>query len=184
MLSFIAGAGCILMAIPPALIGAIARNTGQLHHKFTVKKKNKTIFFFSIASTKINWQKDLWNLLFISHWFPELRFKVHWNTAVIKYLLKYFTVLLKNWRRRQHPIVSSQFKQSFVCLDWRLTDYSPWNNGTKSESVPEDQINMVVPLVFQYLTPKWVAFIGKKKKLLLKAFFKKTFKWQYKKSAN
>ncbi|VDD94504.1 unnamed protein product [Enterobius vermicularis] len=71
MLSFIAGAGCILMAIPPALIGAIARNT-----------------------------------------------------------------------------------------DWRLTDYSPWNNGTKSESVPEDQINMVVPLVFQYLTPKWVAFIG------------------------
>ncbi|KAL3982077.1 High-affinity choline transporter 1 [Acanthocheilonema viteae] len=70
-LSFIAGVGCILMAIPPALIGAIARNT-----------------------------------------------------------------------------------------DWRLTDYDPWNNGTKSESIPADQTNMVVPLVFQYLTPKWVAFIG------------------------
>ncbi|VDK63446.1 unnamed protein product [Onchocerca ochengi] len=70
-LSFVAGIGCILMAIPPALIGAIARNT-----------------------------------------------------------------------------------------DWRLTDYNPWNNGTKSESIPPDQTNMVVPLVFQYLTPKWVAFIG------------------------
>ncbi|VDM58953.1 unnamed protein product [Angiostrongylus costaricensis] len=70
-LSFIAGLGCLLMAIPPALIGAIARNT-----------------------------------------------------------------------------------------DWRLTEYSPWNNGTKVEEIPEDKRNMVVPLVFQYLTPKWVAFIG------------------------
>uniref|UniRef100_A0A0N5B262 High-affinity choline transporter 1-like n=1 Tax=Strongyloides papillosus TaxID=174720 RepID=A0A0N5B262_STREA len=70
-LSFIAGIGCIIMAIPPALIGAIARNT-----------------------------------------------------------------------------------------DWRLTDYSPWNNGTKVQSIPPDQTNMVVPLVFQYLTPKWVSFIG------------------------
>ncbi|CAB02847.2 High-affinity choline transporter 1 [Caenorhabditis elegans] len=70
-LSFVAGVGCILMAIPPALIGAIARNT-----------------------------------------------------------------------------------------DWRMTDYSPWNNGTKVESIPPDKRNMVVPLVFQYLTPRWVAFIG------------------------
>uniref|UniRef100_A0A0N4ZCS3 High-affinity choline transporter 1-like n=1 Tax=Parastrongyloides trichosuri TaxID=131310 RepID=A0A0N4ZCS3_PARTI len=70
-LSFIAGVGCIIMAIPPALIGAIARNT-----------------------------------------------------------------------------------------DWRLTDYSPYNNGTKVQSIPPDQTNMVVPLVFQYLTPKWVSFIG------------------------
>uniref|UniRef100_A0A0K0EXI6 High-affinity choline transporter 1 (inferred by orthology to a C. elegans protein) n=1 Tax=Strongyloides venezuelensis TaxID=75913 RepID=A0A0K0EXI6_STRVS len=70
-LSFIAGIGCIIMAIPPALIGAIARNT-----------------------------------------------------------------------------------------DWRLTEYSPWNNGTKVQSIPPDQTNMVVPLVFQYLTPKWVSFIG------------------------
>uniref|UniRef100_A0A8R1HX32 High-affinity choline transporter 1 n=3 Tax=Caenorhabditis japonica TaxID=281687 RepID=A0A8R1HX32_CAEJA len=70
-LSFVAGIGCILMAIPPALIGAIARNT-----------------------------------------------------------------------------------------DWRMTDYSPWNNGTKVESIPPDKRNMVVPLVFQYLTPRWVAFIG------------------------
>lgn len=70
-LSFVAGIGCLLMAVPPALIGAIARNT-----------------------------------------------------------------------------------------DWRMTDYSPWNNGTKVESIPEDKRNMVVPLVFQYLTPKWVAFIG------------------------
>ncbi|VDM76985.1 unnamed protein product [Strongylus vulgaris] len=70
-LSFVAGVGCLLMAIPPALIGAIARNT-----------------------------------------------------------------------------------------DWRMTDYSPWNNGTKVEAIPEDKRNMVVPLVFQYLTPKWVAFIG------------------------
>lgn len=29
MLSYVAGFGCILMAIPPALIGAIARNTGS-----------------------------------------------------------------------------------------------------------------------------------------------------------
>ncbi|VDL62865.1 unnamed protein product [Nippostrongylus brasiliensis] len=70
-LSFVAGVGCLVMAVPPALIGAIARNT-----------------------------------------------------------------------------------------DWRLTDYSPWNNGTKVEAIPEDKRNMVVPLVFQYLTPKWVAFIG------------------------
>uniref|UniRef100_A0AC35TZ73 High-affinity choline transporter 1-like n=1 Tax=Rhabditophanes sp. KR3021 TaxID=114890 RepID=A0AC35TZ73_9BILA len=70
-LSFIAGIGCIMMAIPPALIGAIARNT-----------------------------------------------------------------------------------------DWRLTEYSPWNNGTKVQNIPADQTNMVVPLVFQYLTPKWVSFIG------------------------
>lgn len=28
-LSFVAGVGCIIMAIPPALIGAIARNTGK-----------------------------------------------------------------------------------------------------------------------------------------------------------
>lgn len=45
-------------------------------------------------------------------------------------------------------------------IDWTLTEYSPWNNGTKVESIPEDKRNMVVPLVFQYLTPKWVAFIG------------------------
>uniref|UniRef100_A0A914CLK7 High-affinity choline transporter 1 n=1 Tax=Acrobeloides nanus TaxID=290746 RepID=A0A914CLK7_9BILA len=70
-LSFVAGIGCIMMAIPPALIGAIARNT-----------------------------------------------------------------------------------------DWRLTEYSPWGNGTKSQHIPADQTNMVVPLVFQYLTPKWVSFIG------------------------
>ncbi|VDN01663.1 unnamed protein product, partial [Thelazia callipaeda] len=78
-LSFVAGVGCILMAIPPALIGAIARNTGKI---------NKNI------------------------------------------------------------------------VDWRLTNYDPWKNGTKSESIPAHQTNMVVPLVFQYLTPKWVAFIG------------------------
>ncbi|KAL3088861.1 hypothetical protein niasHS_009153 [Heterodera schachtii] len=70
-LSFVAGVGCLLMAIPPALIGAIARNT-----------------------------------------------------------------------------------------DWSLTEYSPWNNGTKVSSIPADQTSQVVPLVFQYLTPKWVAFIG------------------------
>ena len=29
-LSFVAGVGCIIMAIPPALIGAIAKNTGEL----------------------------------------------------------------------------------------------------------------------------------------------------------
>ncbi|CAJ0933273.1 unnamed protein product, partial [Mesorhabditis belari] len=71
MLSFVAGIGCISMAIPPALIGAIARNT-----------------------------------------------------------------------------------------DWTLTDYEPWNNGTKTVMIPEDKRNMVVPIVFQYLTPRWVAFIG------------------------
>ncbi|VDM40251.1 unnamed protein product [Toxocara canis] len=76
-LSFIAGVGCIIMAIPPALIGAIARNTGKC---------------------------------FIDN--------------------------------------------------WSLTNYDPWKNGTKSESIPDAQTNMVVPLVFQYLTPKWVAFIG------------------------
>ncbi|KAI6180972.1 High-affinity choline transporter 1 [Aphelenchoides besseyi] len=70
-LSFVAGIGCIIMAIPPALIGAIARNT-----------------------------------------------------------------------------------------DWRLTDYDPWGNGTKSANIPPEQTSMVVPLVFQYLTPKWVTFIG------------------------
>ncbi|CAD6195438.1 unnamed protein product [Caenorhabditis auriculariae] len=70
-LSFVAGVGCILMAIPPALIGAIARNT-----------------------------------------------------------------------------------------DWRMTDYDPYGNGTKVEAIPVDKRNMVVPLVFQYLTPRWVAFIG------------------------
>uniref|UniRef100_A0A914MSZ7 High-affinity choline transporter 1 n=3 Tax=Meloidogyne TaxID=189290 RepID=A0A914MSZ7_MELIC len=70
-LSFVAGIGCILMAIPPAIIGAIARNT-----------------------------------------------------------------------------------------DWSLTEYSPWGNGTKTVSIPADQTSQVVPLVFQYLTPKWVAFIG------------------------
>ncbi|KAI6223539.1 High-affinity choline transporter 1 [Aphelenchoides fujianensis] len=70
-LSYVAGIGCIVMAIPPALIGAIARNT-----------------------------------------------------------------------------------------DWRLTDYDPWGNGTKSASIPPEQTSMVVPLVFQFLTPKWVTFIG------------------------
>ncbi|KAI1726540.1 sodium:solute symporter family domain-containing protein [Ditylenchus destructor] len=70
-LSFVAGVGCIIMAIPPALIGAIARNT-----------------------------------------------------------------------------------------DWRLTEYSPWANGTKSAFIPPDQTSMVVPLVFQFLTPKWVSFVG------------------------
>ncbi|CAD5218791.1 unnamed protein product [Bursaphelenchus okinawaensis] len=70
-LSFVAGVGCIVMAIPPALIGAIAKNT-----------------------------------------------------------------------------------------DWRLTDYEPWKNGTKTESIPSEFTSMVVPLVFQYLTPKWVTFIG------------------------
>lgn len=49
-LSFVAGLGCLLMAVPPALIGAIARNT-----------------------------------------------------------------------------------------DWRLTDYEPWGNGTKTEAIPPDQ---------------------------------------------
>ncbi|TMS39126.1 hypothetical protein L596_005699 [Steinernema carpocapsae] len=71
ILSYIAGIGCIVMAIPPALIGAIARNT-----------------------------------------------------------------------------------------DWRLTEYYPWNNGTKVQQIPGEFSNMVVPLVFQYLTPKWVSFIG------------------------
>uniref|UniRef100_A0A1I7XX86 High-affinity choline transporter 1-like n=1 Tax=Steinernema glaseri TaxID=37863 RepID=A0A1I7XX86_9BILA len=71
LLSYVAGVGCIVMAIPPALIGAIAKNT-----------------------------------------------------------------------------------------DWTLTEYSPWNNGTKVSKIPDEHSNMVVPLVFQYLTPKWVSFIG------------------------
>ncbi|KAI6216984.1 High-affinity choline transporter 1 [Aphelenchoides fujianensis] len=70
-LSFVAGIGCIIMAIPAALLGAIARNT-----------------------------------------------------------------------------------------DWRLTDYDPFNNGTRVEHIPLEQTSMVVPLVFQFLTPKWVSFIG------------------------
>ncbi|KAI1707644.1 sodium:solute symporter family domain-containing protein [Ditylenchus destructor] len=70
-ISFVAGLGCIIMAIPAALIGAIARNT-----------------------------------------------------------------------------------------DWRLTEYFPWSNGIKSAFIPVDQTSMVVPLVFQYLTPKWVSIIG------------------------
>ncbi|CAJ0568543.1 unnamed protein product, partial [Mesorhabditis spiculigera] len=71
MLSFVAGVGCILMAIPPAIIGAIARNT-----------------------------------------------------------------------------------------DWSLTEYSPWNNGTVVKVIPPEYRNMVVPIVFQYLTPRWVSFVG------------------------
>ncbi|KAI1704732.1 sodium:solute symporter family domain-containing protein [Ditylenchus destructor] len=70
-LSYVAGLGCIIMAIPPALVGAIARNT-----------------------------------------------------------------------------------------DWRLTEYSPRDNGIKSAFIPVDQTSMVVPLVFRYLTPKWVSLIG------------------------
>ncbi|GMT26108.1 hypothetical protein PFISCL1PPCAC_17405 [Pristionchus fissidentatus] len=70
-LSFVAGVGCIVMAIPPALIGAIAKNT-----------------------------------------------------------------------------------------DWRLTDYMPYGNGTRYKDIPAGKTNMVVPLVFQYLTPRWVSFIG------------------------
>lgn len=58
-----------------------------------------------------------------------------------------------------HFLTSPLTNQSTLS-DWRMTDYSPWNNGTKVESIPEDKRNMVVPLVFQYLTPKWVAFIG------------------------
>ncbi|PAV65227.1 hypothetical protein WR25_20745 [Diploscapter pachys] len=71
ILSFAAGFGCIFLAIPPALIGAIARNT-----------------------------------------------------------------------------------------DWRYSEYYPWNNGTKVKDIPKEFTNMVVPLVFQYLTPRWIAFIG------------------------
>lgn len=44
--------------------------------------------------------------------------------------------------------------------DWRLTEYDPYNNGTKIEHIPPEYTSMVVPLVFQYLTPKWVTFIG------------------------
>jgi high affinity choline transporter 7 len=44
--------------------------------------------------------------------------------------------------------------------DWRLTDFDPFLNGTKTEHIPREQTSMVVPLVFQYLAPKWVTFIG------------------------
>ncbi|KAI6227342.1 High-affinity choline transporter 1 [Aphelenchoides fujianensis] len=44
--------------------------------------------------------------------------------------------------------------------DWRLTNYDPFNNGTRVEHIPLEQTSMVVPLVFQFLTPKWVSFIG------------------------
>lgn len=42
-LSFVAGVGCILMAIPPALIGAIARNTGYF-----------LTFFFSLFHSNLH----------------------------------------------------------------------------------------------------------------------------------
>ncbi|CAD5224414.1 unnamed protein product [Bursaphelenchus okinawaensis] len=71
LLSYAAGVGCIVMAVPPAIIGAIARNT-----------------------------------------------------------------------------------------DWSLTDYRPYNNATRVSQIPSEQSSMVVPLVLQYLTPKWATFIG------------------------
>lgn len=44
--------------------------------------------------------------------------------------------------------------------DWSLTDYRPYGNATTSTSIPPEHSSLVVPLVFQYLTPKWVTFIG------------------------
>lgn len=84
------------MAVPPALIGAIAKNTGKL--------------------PSVN------NVRFL--------------------------------------VISSVMRIIYAHSDWRLTDYEPWGNGTKVENIPDDQTSMVVPLVFQYLTPKWVSFIG------------------------
>lgn len=56
-----------------------------------------------------------------------------------------------------------------------MTDYSPWGNGTKSASIPPEQSSMVVPLVFQYLTPKWVSFVGKFLNYLIKSLINQLY---------
>lgn len=44
--------------------------------------------------------------------------------------------------------------------DWTLTDYEPFMNGTKYPDIPVQYARMVLPLVLQYLSPLWAAFVG------------------------
>lgn len=45
-------------------------------------------------------------------------------------------------------------------VDWRETAYEPYSNGTKYPDIPLQYARMVLPLVLQYLSPVWAAFIG------------------------
>lgn len=43
-----------------------------------------------------------------------------------------------------------KFSNKILILDWTLTDYDPWKNGTKSRSIPPEQTSMVRTTYFYY----------------------------------
>lgn len=42
--------------------------------------------------------------------------------------------------------------------DWNSTDYTLKDN--RKFPIPEEDMNLILPMVMQYLTPPWVAFFG------------------------
>lgn len=53
------------------------------------------------------------------------------------------------------------FGDRLLIADWTHTAWiPPGHNGTKYDEIPEEFTKLTLPLVLQYLTPSWVAFIG------------------------
>ncbi|CDW57532.1 high affinity choline transporter 1 [Trichuris trichiura] len=44
--------------------------------------------------------------------------------------------------------------------NWTMTNWEPYNNGTKYESIPTEFQKLTLPLVLDYLNPPWATFIG------------------------
>lgn len=55
LLSYIAALGCFIMAIPPVLIGAIAKSTSQCHHTYPMQTM-PNYFFNEITSFISDWE--------------------------------------------------------------------------------------------------------------------------------
>ncbi|KRZ38777.1 High-affinity choline transporter 1, partial [Trichinella pseudospiralis] len=44
--------------------------------------------------------------------------------------------------------------------NWTMTDWEPYENGTKYENIPYEFQKLTLPLVLDYLNPSWATFIG------------------------
>ncbi|GBP47410.1 High-affinity choline transporter 1 [Eumeta japonica] len=141
LLSYVAAIGCIFMAIPPVLIGAIAKATEDFPKEVLAKRK--------ALQEKLKEERKKGKIVFLKY-----------DKLVVKE-----NESIKEKRKREtssSPHSSDlQLKNQQTSMPfqaWNETDFT--GDLTDTGELTSDQTSMILPLVLQHLTPDFVSFFG------------------------
>lgn len=160
ILSFIASFGCMFMAVPAILIGAIGASTGKSSTLCPASAREVSLFtslprFFPRMNLFILWTKEIRAKEICSYFLIDLKDPAEKNYMGFRIYIPGDNSLRPKFFAKLN---------GFCCLtvDWTKTDfYKPPSSNTTNQTASVDfDKTLILPMVLQYLTPSAVSFVG------------------------